>query len=1309
MLDCVDRSLFPDGQSRAGAAGVRGQGALHIDGEDLGTILRNELEERIAQVEENLEMELNRWIEAANSRIEQQARLVAEIKAHVEASPRPTEPALSQPIQPVKADPPEAAGVAETTAAKSAPAPAVEERPASLEGEQPSFSLGCGGFSPEHVEILLPQHGDLLGLETQFQEMVKNMEGFEHRLDETVRRTTTLSAEVKQQAERTKHLTEHLQEHRDGDHGKRHKAPANAINELVLPQSPPKVVEEAPPKIQDLEELQKRMTDVEEKVMNIELEKQLDLLVGTQTLTLNGGEEYEVMPSVMSSARWQQESSSMVRSHSVAGVSMEDARNRPRPDELKHVDSPKQEEKSAWMELEKSMLDYGDMYTVNESVWDACLFAFTGYVSAGTSWGLVLVYVLNMFVQVTFMQVVYSYMLDSPVSEDVLSSLLKFRIGIAHDVAFADRTNMRSMARQLCDEDNKLHHSGLQAQLFSDVKQFHDGAMLLVILAQLTWAVTIMNDLASNWRFLKTLLSIRRDSRTVMVCDCESTANEADPSLLASKVVVKMSSLSCCRICVLIVFVVLPRFAIAIILGGIGAMYLGVTASMPDLLLNAMALAFIIDLDEMFYSVFAPRRIQLLVQNFEPTPVIPSRIYLKCPGIVTFGKVVFVGGYLIALFYYSVQPFFTELLQARDILCSGNKDFVVAQNINTGLQYAARSSAGLQLSPEEGSVLQLTQLTLHPESAWTKGLLENEPSVGLLATSNLTMAKIFNFNGDSPPRIEQASFDPALFSFMTNLQTMTIGESQFLPCRDLAASQSKEAAMMSLRTVLRQVDIPECDEYNATSMAWWAPHCGNIHYTLVRTMCPRTCGCHHATAFDLGALQHKRFGCPVQCASLRSVVVDAESMLAVDDACADSSPATFGIMSESFRMKTWFRLYIKNVQMYLMGMPGYRDNLVYNAEQYAASGQFGGETMDSTRLIAHLLDTGPTGFWESLANGTWGVLPDYKSYFSETLEGCAFLTSTDFKWLFSHDLCDETAHFSLRQFCPVSCGCGTMENCPSGCRLNEDNIPCMDEISTVKEVVPQTLAWLLGDASITNCSEIPLAVLIDNCAKRDMKLLRRYCPLRCMCADPPDFTLAGFFAEGPWGCPKACEKGKSASAAYLYEKHPNLTSCEDRQTPYWSVPAFPEQGIGGSAFKRAYCIGLHEYMMSKYNAFQASIFGTMAAVAKQGDQIPVENIPERITEAAQYILHGLWLEPVLLGRYEILPNFSFPSPQGPVNDWCNFMAHWMFKWLVGVDVCSESGEHQSLFAVCPQACRCVSQSGCPLSCSDRSAAQDGNP
>jgi len=67
-----------------------------------------------------------------------------------------------------------------------------------------------------------------------------------------------------------------------------------------------------------------------------------------------------------------------------------------------------------------------------------------------------------------------------------------------------------------------------------------------------------------------------------------------------------------------------------------------------------------------------------------------------------------------------------------------------------------------------------------------------------------------------------------------------------------------------------------------------------------------------------------------------------------------------------------------------------------------------------------------------LTTNNWNILSDYAHI---TLEkGCDYLTSEMMTMLLGIELCSATEFRSLRYLCPVSCGCGTMEDCPHACQ-----------------------------------------------------------------------------------------------------------------------------------------------------------------------------------------------------------------------------------------------------------------------------------
>ena len=75
----------------------------------------------------------------------------------------------------------------------------------------------------------------------------------------------------------------------------------------------------------------------------------------------------------------------------------------------------------------------------------------------------------------------------------------------------------------------------------------------------------------------------------------------------------------------MLLFTYLARAAIASLLLGAGIRWLAQTTSITDLMLNAVALNAILDVDEFLFAGFTPISIQLAVQNLEPVKMKYSR------------------------------------------------------------------------------------------------------------------------------------------------------------------------------------------------------------------------------------------------------------------------------------------------------------------------------------------------------------------------------------------------------------------------------------------------------------------------------------------------------------------------------------------------------------------------------------------------------------------------------------------------------------------------------------------------------------
>ena len=216
---------------------------------------------------------------------------------------------------------------------------------------------------------------------------------------------------------------------------------------------------------------------------------------------------------------------------------------------------------------------------------------------------------LNMITQIGFVVVVRHRMLEDVLQPDQLSELLRFRTNVAHDVRYADLVGGRSMARQVCSEDDSLQWANMQTGVIADLNDYISIGPILAMLAIGCWLSTTLRELFNITGFLSAIHRYPSGEITVI-----APGEDGDSG---SVVITQMSKF---RKVMLFIFVALPRLVVAVSLALTGTKYLANTLSLADLILNAVALAFILDLDELVESAFMPRRARFLLDALGTLP-----------------------------------------------------------------------------------------------------------------------------------------------------------------------------------------------------------------------------------------------------------------------------------------------------------------------------------------------------------------------------------------------------------------------------------------------------------------------------------------------------------------------------------------------------------------------------------------------------------------------------------------------------------------------------------------------------------------
>ncbi|CAK9019588.1 unnamed protein product [Durusdinium trenchii] len=252
--------------------------------------------------------------------------------------------------------------------------------------------------------------------------------------------------------------------------------------------------------------------------------------------------------------------------------------------------------------------------------------------------------------------------------EEELEHARLWRTSIAHDWRYMDLSET-SLASRVCKSDAALILSTPQAELVDHINsflglqtgEFKPGflqpGILLCMLCILHWGLCVYKEFRSIWSTLEAVATIPRSSRT--------TKSEH-----------YIHSLSLARFIVFFLTCVV-RAAIASILLMAGINWLARTSSIEELMLNAVALNGIMDVDELLFAAFTPLSIQHQLQRLRPVKMKYTSGRSQRESVVLFFLLL---ATVLIPYFVLLQPLGDGMLEIKKEMCGGNLTFVVGYN-----------------------------------------------------------------------------------------------------------------------------------------------------------------------------------------------------------------------------------------------------------------------------------------------------------------------------------------------------------------------------------------------------------------------------------------------------------------------------------------------------------------------------------------------------------------------------------------------------------------------------------------------------
>jgi len=471
--------------------------------------------------------------------------------------------------------------------------------------------------------------------------------------------------------------------------------------------------------------------------------------------------------------------------------------------------------------------DSSDDYCLEESTWDAGIVLGLDRMWCGDSLLACVNIIASAATQFLLVQQMeYGGMTANPLDKAALANLRLWRLFQGHSLQNLDLASGSSLTSRICQGFTGNGIAGTQVSILDDLRLYlgdesRNGGFLLCLAAILLWFLMILKELRSLGRYARAVLRLRGPA-TRMV-------RQGGRDLV-------LQSVSSARAFLALALISLPRAGVAVCVGYVGTMYLVYTTAMNDLILNAIALGFILEIPAMFGAVLLPHHAKTIIAGLKPLPVSsPAKPGggCRCSSLAPLASLVLLAGAVVATGYFGVIPFFERMEGAVDILCGHDTDFVFAYDKSSSLVISAPTTSW------QGS------------SAFETGV-QRYPYLSLLARSGL--------NASVDDEVPGQLFLDVSLEVLVNIGAMNTQESSNLnECIDILGTpqtagllQDKKDAFLNLFQLNFGVEASSCSqlkEYCRAKVPDDLVEKGveligyNSIMTAVRSMCPVSCGC----------------------------------------------------------------------------------------------------------------------------------------------------------------------------------------------------------------------------------------------------------------------------------------------------------------------------------------------------------------------------------------------------------------------------------------------------------------------------------
>lgn len=274
-------------------------------------------------------------------------------------------------------------------------------------------------------------------------------------------------------------------------------------------------------------------------------------------------------------------------------------------------------------QAKESWILQAQMYEFTESVWDASMFIYIDFLRSVDSFLMLVMFLVNLCMQFCLTLFSLRPFTQPAFEEDDINNLREWRTVVAHDFRWMDSITEQSLARLVCSSPQAPYLSG-STKVTKDVllayspdpyygsqeSIFHASFMgeALCLLVLVIWWLTCYTEFRGWFHCMQAVALVPSGGHSYFFLMKPPDIDDIGVQRMA-----RFRKVWC-------VFVLCLRLAIACILAYMGTLFLIYTTSLRELILNAVALELMLNVDELIYASMAPFKLRHFISCLEPVP-----------------------------------------------------------------------------------------------------------------------------------------------------------------------------------------------------------------------------------------------------------------------------------------------------------------------------------------------------------------------------------------------------------------------------------------------------------------------------------------------------------------------------------------------------------------------------------------------------------------------------------------------------------------------------------------------------------------